>query len=410
MTRKVVITGRGLITPIGNGLAANLDSLKNTRSGLTAQPDWLELGLETGVAGRVTVPQDCPAFDRKKLRFMPPNAQMAVAAAYEAITEAGYTMDTLPGDRMAVINGCGGSSYSEACNSAQHFLEIHNIRRISAFSVTRIMPSSAVANLSLIYGIKGESYNVSCACTSGAIAIIAAARLILSGEYDIVMAGGSEETSWQQALGFNAMKALSKNYNDCPERASRPFDRDRDGFMIAEGAGILILESEEHARARGARILSVLSGFASNSNATDMVAPSVEPSAKVMAAAIRNAGLTPDDIGYINTHGTSTPVGDPIEMEAVRQVFEGTKTAINSTKSLTGHPIGAAGAMEAIFTSLMLEHHFLSATANLENPEEICSWADMIAAPRETDCRHALSNSFGFGGTNASLVITRGDD
>jgi len=205
------------------------------------------------------------------------------------------------------------------------------------------------------------------------------------------------------------MRALSKNYNDTPERASRPFDKNRDGFVLAEGSGVLILESEEHAKARGARIISVLAGFSSNSNACDMVAPSVIPSANVMAAAVRNAGLTPADIGYINTHGTSTPVGDPVEMEAIRQVFGETHPAINSTKSLTGHAIGAAGAMEAIFCSLMLEHSFISASANLDEPEDAFAWADLVRTPRECSIRHALSNSFGFGGTNACLILSRCD-
>ena len=409
--RKVVITGRGLVTPLGNGLAANVESLKNGRSGIVFMPSWKEEGLESQVAGKVVMPEDCPLFERKRLRFMPENAKMAVAAAYEAMTEAGYTLETLPGERMAVINGTAGSAYQEVCDSVDHFRTVRNLRRVSAFSVPRVMPSSAVANLSLIFGIHGENYDISCACTSGAIALITAARLILSGEYDIVMAGGSEEVSWQQALGFNAMRALSKSRNAEPEKASRPFDKGRDGFVIAEGAGIVIMESEEHARARGARIIHEFMGFASNSNAADMVAPEVTASASVMAAAIRNAGLTPADIAYINTHGTSTNVGDPIEMEAIRQVFDtaGARPAINSTKSVTGHTIGAAGAMEAIFCSLMMEHSFISASANLEEPEDAFAWADLVRTKRDCPVRYALSNSFGFGGTNASIVLGPGD-
>ena len=406
---KAVITGRGLVTPIGTGLAANLESLRSTKSGIVYMPEWREQSLETNVAGICHLPEECPAYDRKKLRFMPWNAQMAAVAAYEAITEAGYTMETLPGDRMAVINGCGGSAYQEVCDSVKRFEAMRNLRRISAFSVPRIMPSSAVANLSLIFGIQGESYDISCACTSSAMAIIAGARLIQSGEYEIVMVGGSEQVSWHQALGFNAMRALSKGFNDTPERASRPFDKDRDGFVLAEGAAILILESEEHAKARGAKILSVLSGFASNSNACDMVAPSADASANVMAAAVKNAGLKPSDIDYINTHGTSTHIGDPVEMAAIHHVFGEAHPAINSTKSQTGHAIGAAGAMEAIFCSLMLEHSFVSASANLDNPEEEFAWADLVREPREVRLKHALSNSFGFGGTNACLILSRPD-
>lgn len=409
MSRKVVITGRGLITPIGNGLAENLQSLKTTKSGIVAMPEWAEMGLDSRIAGKVNIPEDCPAFDRKQLRFMPANAQMAVAAAYEAITEAGYTMETLPGDRMAVINGCAGSAYGEVCGSVANYEKLRNLRRVSAFSVPRVMPSSAVSSLSLVYGIQGENYDISCACTSGAMAIIAGSRLIQSGEYDIVMVGGSEEVSWQQALGFNAMRALSHSYNDTPDKASRPFDKTRDGFVIAEGAGIVILESEEHAKKRGAVIHGVVTGYAANSNASDMVVPNVTASQAVMANALRNAKLDPADIGYINTHGTSTGIGDPVEMDAIRNVFGDAPVAINSTKSVTGHTIGAAGALEAIFCTMMLEHSFISATANLNEPEDAFLWADLVREPREKQFRHAISNSFGFGGANASLVISKYD-
>ena len=410
--RKVVITGRGLISPLGNGLAANLESLKNGKSGIVFMPEWRDMGLDSQVAGCVNIPEDCPAFDRKQLRFMPRNAQMAVAAAYEAITEAGYTMETLPGDRMAVINGCAGSAYKEVCNTTAHYSETRNLRRVSAFSVPRVMPSSAVSSLSLVYKIFGESYDISCACTSSALSLISAARLIQTGEYDIVMAGGSEEVSWQQSLGFNAMKALSHSYNDAPETASRPFDVSRDGFVIAEGAAILLLESEEHAKARGANIICELSGFASNSNGVDMVAPNVESSRKVIEMAIRNAGLTPNDIGYINTHGTSTGIGDPVEIQAIKQLFGDVnpRVAINSTKSQTGHTIGAAGALEAIFSTMMMEHSFVSGTLNLKTPDEAAAWANLIREAQEYKFDHALSNSFGFGGANATLILSRYKD
>lgn len=410
--RKVVITGRGLISPLGNGLAANLEGLKNGKSGIVFMPEWKEVGLESQVAGCVNIPDDCPAFERKQLRFMPRNAQMAVAAAYEAIAEAGYTMETLPGNRMAVINGCAGSAYKEVYTTTTQFREYQSLRRVSAFSVPRVMPSSAVSSLSLVYKISGESYDISCACTSSALSLIAAARLIQSGEYDIVMAGGSEEVSWQQALGFNAMRALSHSYNDAPETACRPFDVTRDGFVIAEGAAILILESEEHAKARGAKIICDFSGFACNSNAVDMVAPNVESSMSVIDAAIRRAGLTPADIGYINTHGTSTGIGDPVEIQAIQGLFEKTNpgVAINSTKSQTGHTIGAAGALEAIFTTMMMEHSFVSGTANLNTPDEAAAWANLIRKTQDYSFDHALSNSFGFGGANATLILSRHKD
>ena len=409
----VVITGRGLITPIGLGMAENLESLKTGKSGITRDPYWQELNLDSQVAGKVNLDEyECPAFDRKQLRFMPHSARMAVAAAYEAITEAGYTMQNLPGSKMAVITGCGGSSYSEYFNSIETYQRTHSVRRISPFSIPRIMPSSAVANLSLVYKIGGESYDVSCACTSGAVALIQAIRLIQSGAYDIVMAGGCEELCWQQAVGFGAMHALSHNFNEEPEKSSRPFDVQRTGFVLSEAAGIMILESEAHAKARGAKTYGRISGYGCNSNACDMVAPSPEVSADVMSAAIKNAGLTPADIDYVNTHGTGTPVGDPVEVDALKTVFHdhGASPMINSTKSQTGHPIGAAGAIELIFCSQMIEHSFVSPSINADQIEESMKWADIVRTPRmNVPIRHAISNSFGFGGTNAAIIVSRDD-
>ena len=409
----VVITGRGLITPIGLSLAENLESLKTGKSGITLEPFWQELNLDSQVAGSVNLDGfECPAFDRKQIRFMTQSGRMAVAAAYEAITEAGYTMETLPGSKMAVITGCGGSSYSEYYKSIMTYERTHSTRKISPFSIPRIMPSSAVANLSLVYKIGGESYDISCACTSGAVALIQAFRLIQSGAYDIVMAGGCEELCWQQALGFGAMHALAHNFNNDPEKASRPFDKQRTGFVLSEAAGIMILESEAHAKARGAKVYGRISGYACNSNACDMVAPSREVSAAVMSDAIANAHLTPSDIDYVNTHGTGTPVGDPVEIDALKNVFHdhGASPMINSTKSLTGHPIGAAGAIELIFCTQMIEHSFVSPSINADEIDESMSWADIVRTPRmNVPIRHALSNSFGFGGTNAAIIVSRED-
>ncbi len=409
MSRKVVITGRGVITSIGAGLAENTESLKSTKNGISLVDSFCNEGLDSQVSGKINYEFNCPLFERKTLRFMPENARMAVYAAYEAIHEAGYTMETLPGNEMAVLMGTAGSAYGELCDSIEKFKEVRSTRRVTPFSVPRIMPSSSVASLSLLFHITGESYDISCACTSSAIAIMLGARMILSGEYDIVMVGGSEEVSWQQALGFNCMKALSHNYNATPERASRPFDKDRDGFVIAEGAGVLILESEEHAKARNAKILCELSGFASNSNATDMVAPDAPASAAVMKMALAKAGLQPSDIAYINTHGTSTGVGDPVELTAIGDVFgKDGRVLLNSTKSQIGHTIGAAGAIEAVYTTLMMEHGFVSKSANLENVEPGFEWANIA---RETlynvEIEHAISNNFGFGGTNATLVFSK---
>ena len=408
MSERVVVTGCGLVTPLGNGIAANIAALKQGKSGIVHMPDFAEVGLESTVAGLSDREVESPVFTQKNKRFMSPNSIFAVAAAYEAVTNAGFTMESFAERTPALINGCAGSSYKTVYDNSRVFVETGRLRRVSPFAVPRTMPSSAVANISLIFGIKGESYDISAACTSGALSIIAGARLILSGEYDCVMVGGSEEASWQLALGFNAMRALSHNYNDNPETASRPFDKSRDGFVLGEGAGMLILESESAAKKRGAKILAYLSGFATNSNASDMVVPDAVSSSEVMRRALENAGLKPSDIDYINTHGTATPVGDPVEMESIRTLFEGTNVAINSTKSMTGHMIGAAGAVEAIFSILMMQDSFICPTANLKDPEDDFAWADLVKETREgVNVRHALSNSFGFGGSNACLVFSK---
>ena len=409
MTDRVVVTGRGLITPIGIGLQENLESLKAGRTGTVLMPDWKEMNLDSQVAGKSNEDPECPVLNQKNKRFMSANSRMAIAAAYQAIMEAGYTPETLPGNRMAMINGCAGSSYIVVITNALAFLEAKRIRRCSPFAVPRLMPSSAVANISLVFGITGETYNISSACTSSAHAIMAGARLIASGEYDIVMVGGSEEVSWPQALGFNSMRALSHSFNDQPEHASRPFDKRRDGFVLGEGAGMMILERESHALKRGAKPIAILGGFSANSNASDMVVPNSDFSADLMLRAIHMAGLEPKDINYVNTHGTATPVGDPVEMEAIRKVFNSSRdVAVNSTKSMTGHMIGAAGAVEAIFSTLMMEHSFICPTANLDDPGDEFLWADLVRETREgVEVNHVLSNSFGFGGSNGCLVFSK---
>ena len=406
---RVVISGRGLVTPLGNGLAKNIDALKAGRTGTVIVPEWKEWNLDSIVGGVSDHEPPCPLVNQKNQRFMTANSRMAVAAAYEAVMEAGLTIETLPKGRTALINGCAGSAYGECWENMKLFNETRKVKRITPLAVPRVMPSSAVSNISLLFGITGESYDISCACTSSAICVVLATRLIRSGLYDIVIVGGSEELSWSQALGFCTMRALSKIYNDTPGKASRPFDRNRDGFVLSEGAGMLVLESESHARARGSTPKGIISGISANSNATDMVVPNAESSAEVMRNCIENAGIKIEDIAYINTHGTGTPVGDPIEMEAIRRVFgESGKVAINSTKSMTGHMIGAAGAVEAIFCSIMCEQSFICPSANLENPEDAFAWADLVKETRNNvEVRHALSNSFGFGGSNACLVVSR---
>lgn len=405
----VVITGRGLITPLGNGLKANEDALRNGRSGTVFMPDWQKAGLESQVAGFADDDPECPLFDAKAKRFAAPNARMAVAAAYEALQEAELSIEEIRGKRIAVILGCAGSTHQQIYEGGKAFFDSGKVKKLSPFTVPRVMASSAVANLSLILGLTGESYDISSACASGVHAIMAASRLIHAGAYDIVITGGTEEVNCTLALGFDAMRALSRKYNSRPESASRPFDRDRDGFVIASGAGIIILEKAEHAKSRGATVKSIISGIAANSNGVDMVVPDPDSSCAVMKMAVEDAGLGVEDIQYINTHGTATPMGDPVEMRAIQKLFgrSAGKVAVNSTKSMTGHMIGATGAVETIFCSLMIEKQFICPSINLDNPEPEFDWADIVRSCRSNvRIEHALNNSFGFGGTNASLIIS----
>ncbi|HPN83972.1 MAG TPA: beta-ketoacyl-[acyl-carrier-protein] synthase family protein [Victivallales bacterium] len=406
---KTAISGRGLITPLGNGLLENEKALKEGKSGIRFVPEWRELGLESQVAGLSDEKPQCPLLDSKNIRFMPPNAVMALAATYEALSEAGLKPEQVRGKRIAVVVGCAGSAHIQIYDSARIFHETKKVKRVSPFAVPKVMPSSAVANLSLVLGLKGESYDISSACASGSHSIIVGSRLIQSGEYDIVIAGGTEELNWPQALGFDAMRATSRKYNDKPQSASRPFDKNRDGFVIASGAGILILESEKSLKERNAKPVSYISGFSANSNGTDMVVPDSSASSEVMMMAIESAGISKEDISYINTHGTSTPTGDASEISAIRKVFGeySGNIAINSTKSMTGHMIGASGAVETIFCSIMIEKDFISPSLNLEEPDDEFKWAKFATSRIDkAGLKHVLNNSFGFGGTNTSLVIS----
>ncbi len=406
--KNVVITGRGLITPLGNGLQTNIEALRSGRSGVVSVPEWKEIGLESHIAGLADSDPKCELLDSKNTRFMTANAKMAVAATCEALNEARLSYDEIKGKNVAVILGCAGSAYQHIYDGAKAVADSKKVKRLSPFTVPRVMASSAVSNLSLVLGLRGESYDISSACTSSAHAIMISARLLEAGLYDIVITGGSEETNWVHAVGFDAMRAMSRKFNDTPQKASRPFDKDRDGFVMGSGAGILIMETVKHATSRGIKPLFGLTGIAANSNATDMVVPDSQASCDVMGNAVKDAGLRLEDITYINTHGTSTPTGDPLELEAIRLLFgEKSGVAINSTKSQTGHMIGATGAAEAIFCTIMMEHSFLSPSINLDNPEPQFAWANLVREYKTgVQLRHTLSNSFGFGGTNASLVFS----
>ena len=404
--KKVFITGRGLISPLGNGKAANEKALREGKSGVVFVPGWSERDMESCVAGVVDLKAESQLLDRKRKRFMANNSIMSVLAVEEALAEAKLTPEYMAGKRIAVISGVAGTCYQEIHESACKFSVEHKVRTVNPCIVPRVMPSSPVANLSLIFGFTGESYDISAACASSAHAAILGTRMIQSGMYDIVICGGAEQCDWIQAVGFLAIRALSKSYNDCPEKASRPFAADRDGFVLAEGAGFMVLESEESMGKRNIKAISQISGCYGNSNATDMVVPDKAASVAVMRGALASANLIPEDIDYINTHGTATFIGDPIEMRAIQEVF-GNAPAINSTKSQTGHMVGATGAVELIFTSMMIENNFISPSLNLETPEEEFKEADFVLQTRENvNIKHALSNSFAFGGSNASLILS----
>lgn len=410
----VAITGRGLITPLGNGLKKNEEALLAGKTGTVFIQKWKDRNLESQVGGLADSNPECPLIDKKVARFTSANGKMALAATYEALMEAQLTPDEIKGKRIAVILGCGGSSFITVFDGAQILLNTGKVKRVSPFTVTKIMNSSAAANISLALELTGESYAISSACTSGAHSIMIAARLIRDGSYDMVITGGSEESSWLNALGFDAMKALARTFNDTPESASRPFDRSRSGFILAEGAGILILERLEHAKARGVKPKAIITGLATNCNASDMVVPDSSSAANLMRMAIEDARLNPTQIGYINAHGTATQIGDPKELESIKLLLgdaDAAKVAVSSTKSMTGHMIGATGAVEAIYCSQMVEKGFIAPTANLENVEEGFEWADLVPKVARTgvDLKHALTNSFGFGGTNGAMVISKVD-
>ena len=404
----VFISGRGIISPLGEGLAANEKALLDGTSGISSIADFIDNHLESTVGG---LPNHCPdvsdLLDRKHLRFCPPVGMMSVAAVREMFAEAGIPLDEVKNHRIAIVGGIARGNYLELFENTRNYVTEYKTRCVNPCSVPRVMPSNAVSNISICFGITGESYDISAACASSTLAITLGTRLIRSGQYDMVIAGGAEHLDWVQALGFCACRALSRKYNDTPALASRPFDRDRDGFVLAGGAAYVLLESESSLKRRGGRPIVRVSGIAANSNATDMVVPDAVGGAAVMREAIADAKLAPSAIGYVNTHGTGTPVGDPIEMAAIREVM-GTAPAINSTKSQTGHMVGATGAAEVIFTSLMLEKNFLSASLNLENPDPEFAWADFVRTCRTgTDIKHALSNSFAFGGSNSAIVLSK---
>ena len=404
--RRVVITGMGVISPIGNDVDEVAASLREGRSGIEFCQDYKDHGFRSHVHGSLKVDLD-EAIDRKFRRFMGDGAAYNYLAMKQAIEDAGLTDDQVSNERTGMVMGSGGTSTRNLLLSTDTLRE-KNARRVGPFMVPKVMSSTNSATLATPFKIKGSSYSISSACSTSAHCIGNAGELIQWGKQDVMFAGGGEELHWTLTLLFDAMPALSSNYNDTPERASRPYDANRDGFVIAGGGGVLVLEALEHALARGAKIYAELAGYGATSDGFDMVQPSGEGAVRCMRMAM---ATTDGPIDYINAHGTSTPVGDTRELEAIKEVFGDDMPPISSTKSLTGHSQGATGVHEAIYSLLMMKHGFISASANIETLDPEAEGMPIVTERRDgVRLGLVMSNSFGFGGTNASLVFKRYED
>lgn len=401
--RRVVITGLGIVSCIGNDRNAVLDSLKQGRSGISEQPDYIEMGFRSQIAGRVDI--DFKEYiDRKQLRFMGDAAGYAYVAMQQAIADSGLEESQVSNPMTGIIAGSGGASSANLVEAAD-ILRERGIKRIGPYRVTQTMGSTVSACLATPFKIKGFNYSISSACATSAHCIGNAMELIQMGKQDVVFAGGGEEEHWTLSAMFDAMGALSTKYNDNPQQASRAYDANRDGFVIAGGGGMVVLEELEHAKARGAKIYAEVVGYGATSDGYDMVAPSGEGAVRCMNMAM--AGVD-GELDYINSHGTSTPAGDIQELKAIKSVFGDNTPKISSTKSLTGHSLGATGVQEAIYTLLMMEQNFITASANIETLDPEAEGIDIVRERIDNaDVQLAMSNSFGFGGTNASLVFRK---
>ena len=403
--RRVVVTGLGIVSCLGNDQQQVLDGLKSGRSGIRFKEEYAERGFRSHVAGSVDIDLDT-LIDRKLRRFMGDAAAYAYVSMAQAIEDAGLTEAQVSNERTGLIAGSGGASSANQVEAADLMRE-KGLRRVGPYRVTRTMGSTVSACLATPFKIKGVNYSISSACATSAHCIGSAMEQIQLGKQDVVFAGGGEEEHWTLSCLFDAMGALSTHYNDTPDKASRPYDQARDGFVIAGGGGMLVLEELEHAKARGAKIYGELVGYGATSDGHDMVAPSGEGAMRCMHQAM---ATVQGDIDYINTHGTSTPVGDVAELKAIRSVFGNSTPAMSSTKSLTGHSLGATGVQEAIYSLLMMQHDFVAASANVEQLDEQADGFDIVTERRDgVTLERVLSNSFGFGGTNACLVFQRYD-
>lgn len=400
--RRVVVTGMGIVSSLGNKQQEVKQSLYEGRSGITFQPEYAERGLRSHVAGSIKNLDLEALIDRKLFRFMAKGHAYAWLAMQEAISDAGLPEHLVSNVRTGLIVGAGGTS-TESMLEATNTLAEKGVRRVGPYMVTKTMSSGIAACLATGAQIKGVNYGISSACSTSAHCIGAGVEQIQLGKQDIIFAGGGEEEHWTMSFLFDAMGALSSKYNDTPERASRTYDADRDGFVISGGGGILVLEEYEHAKARGAKIYAEVVGYGATSDGYDMVAPSGEGAERCMRLAMQGI----DKVDYINTHGTSTPVGDVKELEAIRAVFGNSHVAIASTKSLSGHALGAAGVNEAIYTLIMMQNNFIAASANIDNLDPAAEGLNIVRQRVDNvKIETALSNSFGFGGTNATLTLS----
>ena len=403
--RRVVITGIGIVSCIGNNQSEVLDSLLNTRSGIVFSEDHKKYNFRSQVVGAIQNLNISDFIDRKKIRFMGDGSAYNYIAMLESIKDSGLEEKDVSNEMTGIIMGSGGPSIKNVVLAVDATRE-SGPKKMGPCIVPRTMSSTNSATLAVPFKIRGVNYSISSACATSGHCIGNGMELIQYGKQDIVFAGGGEELNWGMSGMFDAMTALSSKYNNTPEKASRPYDKDRDGFIIAGGAGTLVLEEYEHAKARGAKIYAELTGYGATSDGYDMVAPSGEGAARCMNMALKTAKNKKVD--YINSHGTSTPVGDVKELEAIQSVFKDKIPKISSTKSLTGHSLGATSVQEAIYCLLMIKNNFISASAHIENMDEKAKNFPIVSkVEKEKELNCVMSNSFGFGGTNATLIFEK---
>ncbi|MGV2873614.1 beta-ketoacyl-ACP synthase I [Colwellia sp. E150_009] len=400
--KRVVITGIGIVSSIGNNADEVLASLKSGKSGITYSESFAEQGLKSNVWGKPDI-DIAEHIDRKALRFMGDAAGYAYIAMAQAIKDSTLTPEQVSDVRTGIVAGSGGASSANIVASSDT-LRSRGIRRVGPYAVPKTMSSTVSACLATPFKIKGVNYSISSACATSAHCIGHAMELIQLGKQDVVFAGGGEEVDWSLAMMFDGMGALSASRNDTPELASRTYDADRDGFVISGGGGMVVVEELEHALARGAHIYAEIVGYGATSDGYDMVAPSGEGAVRCMQQAMQGVE---GEVDYLNTHGTSTPVGDVKELGAIQELFGEKSPAISATKAMTGHALGAAGVHEAIYSILMMENNFVAPSINIDNLDEQAQGLDIVTEKRDAELNLVMSNSFGFGGTNATLVMQK---